>query len=104
MKRYRVMVTKPAENDLQGIARYIARELKEPAAAQRLVSKIKEAVMGLAEMPARHALVADEHLAAQGIRKIPVENYIIFYLISETDTTVTVIRVLYGKRDWINLL
>ena len=60
--------------------------------------------MSLAEMPTRYAMVADEHLAAQGIRKLPVENYIVFYVVSEQDKTVTVIRILYGRRDWEQLL
>jgi len=60
--------------------------------------------MSLDKLPVRPALVADKLLAAQGIRKLIVENYIVFYVISETDETVTVIRILYGGRDWECLL
>ncbi len=104
MKRYRILMTEPAADDLLRIAEYIAKELREPITAQKLVEKIKEAVMSLIHMPTRHALVADEYLAVQGIRKLPVENYIVFYVISEKDGTVTVIRILYGRRDWEQLL
>jgi len=78
-------MTEPSAEDLLKIAEYIARELREPATAQKLVGKIKEALMSLVEMPARYATVADERLAAQGIRKLPVENCILFYVISEKD-------------------
>ncbi len=61
---------------------YISRELREPAIAQRLVGKTKEAVMSIAE----------------------VDNYILFYVISEKDMVVTVVRILYVRRDWLNLL
>lgn len=104
MKRYKVMLTEPALEDLQEIVKYISNEFKEPAIAKRLVGKIKEAVMSLVEMPTRHAIVTDERLASQEIRKLMVENYIVFYVISEKDGAVTVIRVLYGRRDWENLL
>ena len=104
MKPYKVLMTGPAAKDLQLIAGYIADELLEPAIAKKLVSKIKEAVMSLAKMPTRHALVADERLAAQGIRKLIVENHIAFYVKSEKDETVTVIRILYGRRDWEHLI
>jgi len=104
MKQYKVLMTEPAAIDLQSIAGYIADELLEPVIAKNLVSKIKEAVVSLAKLPARHALVADERLAAQGIRKRLVENYIVFYVISEKNDTVTVIRILHGRRDWEHLL
>ncbi len=104
MKRYKVLMTEPAADDLQEIARYISRELREPAIAQRLVGKIKEAVMSLADMPTRYAPVGDERLASQGIRKLIVDNYILFYVVSEKDMAVTVVRILYVRRDWLNLL
>ncbi|MGE5417795.1 MAG: type II toxin-antitoxin system RelE/ParE family toxin [Acidobacteriota bacterium] len=104
MKRYKVLMTEPAAHDLSEITRYISKELREPVAAQKLIGKIREAVMSLADMPTRHALVADERLALQGIRKILVDNYIIFYLVFHKDETVVVIRILYGRRDWVDLL
>lgn len=104
MKRYRILMTEPAANELQQIAEYIAKELREPGTARKLIGKIKEAVLSLAEMPTRHTIMNDERLATLGIRKLPVENYIVFYVISEKDETVTVIRILYGRRDWEHLL
>lgn len=104
MKCYKILMTEPAADDLLKIAEYVARELREPTTAQKLVSKIKEAVMSLAEMPTRYTKVADERLAAQGIRKLPLENYIIFYVVSERDGTVTIVRILYSRRDWEHLL
>ncbi len=104
MKQYKVLMTEPAVDDLQAIVQYTSDELLEPVIAKKLVGKIKEAVMSLDKLPTRHALVADEHLGAQGIRKLIVENYIMFYMISEKDETVTIIRILYSKRDWKHLL
>lgn len=104
MKQYKVLMTEPASIDLQSIIGYIADELLEPVIAKKLVSKIKEAVVSLVKLPARHALVTDERLAAQGIRKLIVENYIVLYVISEKNNTVTVIRILHGRRDWEHLL
>lgn len=104
MKSYNVLMTQPAADDLKGIAAYISNEFREPSIAEKLVGKIKEVVMSLSEMPTRHSLVADEKLAIQEIRKIVVDNYIVFYTVSEKDATVTVVRILYGRRDWVNLL
>jgi toxin ParE1/3/4 len=104
MDRYSIDITEPAETDLIEIGNYIASELLEPSIAQKVVGKIGEAILALEELPFRNALVVDEKLAFQGIRKIIVENYIVFYIVTEGSKTVTVVRILYSKRDWINLL
>jgi addiction module RelE/StbE family toxin len=104
MENYQVFMTRSATQDLKGISSYIAYDLKEPSVAKKLVEKIKASVMCLAKLPLRHNLVSDENLAAQGFRKTMMDNYIIFYIVSEKDKTVTVMRILYGRRDWIHLL
>jgi addiction module RelE/StbE family toxin len=104
MERYKVFMTQSATQDLKDISAYIAHELKESSLAKKLVEKIKISVISLAKLPLRYALVSDESLAAQGFRKIMVDNYIIFYIVSEKDKTVSIIRILYGRRDWIHWL
>lgn len=104
MRPFKVLMAQPAVNDLREISLYTSKELREPIIAKRLISEIKEAVMSLCEFPNRHALVSDDYLAAVGMRKIMVANYIIFYVISEKDVTVTVVRILYARREWINIL
>lgn len=104
MNVYHIKIAQPAENDLQGVAHYIAKELREPLTAQRVIAKIGEAIMDLEQMPYRNALVNDERLAFQGIRKLMIDSYIAFYVISEEDERVTIIRILLGKRGWNNLL
>lgn len=104
MKSYAVLITLPAVEDLQSIVAYIADELREPSTARKLVNRIKEAVISLSEMPERYPLVADERLAMQKIRKMMVDNYVVFYVVSDEATTVTVVRILYGRRDWLSIL
>lgn len=104
MSRYCIEITEPAENDLNDIAIYIAKELLEPSIAKKIVNKIGEAIFTLDELPLRFTLVADERLASQGIRKIIIDNYIVFYIVEEDRKIVTVLRILYGKRDWVSLL
>jgi len=104
MKQYKIFMTEPAADDLQAIVGYISNELKEHSIAQKLLGKIKGAVMSLSEMPVRYSLVSDERLALQGVRKLMVENYIVFYIVSEDEELVSIIRILYGRRDWVHLL
>jgi len=97
-------MTRSAHNDLTGISSYIRDELREPVTALKLMEKIKDSITSLTTLPFRHNLVADEYLAALGFRKIIIDNYIVFYIVSEKGQTVTVVRILYGKRDWLHLL
>lgn len=52
----------------------------------------------------RNALVADERLFNQGICKIIVENYIVFYVLYEEHKRVTIVRILHSRRAWVKLL
>lgn len=104
MKKYSALITHTATEDLKSIASYISHELREPSIAKKLVENIKETVMSLEEMPTRHSLLRDANLAVQGIRKIMVDNYILFYIVSEKDNVVTIVRILYCRRNWANLL
>lgn len=100
MKACHLVTTEPAESNLKEIANYIAMELREPPTAQHMITKISETIFELEQMPKRNALVGDERLANQGIRKLVGGNYIVF----EENKSVSIIRILYGRRDWNNLL
>jgi addiction module RelE/StbE family toxin len=104
MKIYKAVFTHPAVTDLESIADYISIELQEPDIAKRMVTRIKESVLGLSNMPKGHPLILDKRLALQGIRKLVVDSFLVFYRVSDQDCTVTVIRVLSNRRNWNNLL
>lgn len=105
MTSYSIWITEPAEKDLQEIAFYIAAELQEPPSAVHVVSRIEEAILELEHLPFRYALVRDTILASKGIRMLPVDRYVVFYTVSDrSDAIVTIIRILYGKRNWMDLL
>lgn len=104
MKRYGVYVTQKAIDDLTEIGRHIFDELLQSNLSDKLLDKSEESIYGLETMPLKYLLASDKHLSDQGIRKLPVENYIVFYIVSEKNNKVNIVRVLYQKRNWINLL
>lgn len=104
MGNYNIQITEPAEKDLHEIAVYIAKELLEPETAKKIVSKIAKAIINLEDMPFRNAIITDARLTHIGIGKTFVDNYIVFYIVTEESKTVTIIRILYTRRNWINLL
>jgi plasmid stabilization system protein ParE len=104
MSRYRVDISEPAENDLREIVRYISAQLSAPMSALKMTETLDAALAGLADMPHRHPLVADERLASMGYRKLIVKNHIAFFTIDEKAKVVDVERILYARRDWLRIL
>lgn len=104
MTEYKVIIELPAQRDLQGLLRYITDTLKEPVVARRIYISIKEQILTLNQMPLRHSVVKEQPYAAMGVRKLLVENYIAFYIIDEEKREVHVLRILYNRREWQNIL
>lgn len=63
------------------------------------MNRIRETVRKLDIMPNRHEIVDREPWLTMGMRKLLVDNYIVFYLVDSDNMTVTVIRIFYGGRD-----
>jgi plasmid stabilization system protein ParE len=99
-----VEISQIAQEDIRGIFHYIRDTLLVPDTAYEQVGRIRDAILSLESMPDRHALLSDEYLASKGIRRILVGNYVVFFLINHREQAVRVIRVLYGRRDWANIL
>jgi addiction module RelE/StbE family toxin len=93
-----------AEEDLDGIFDYIANTLEAPVAANRLMIKIEKAIQGLKDAPRIGSKCRDETLNKKGYRKLIINNYIAFYLIDDKDRTVTIMRIIYGRRNYTALL
>ena len=101
---FKVILEAPASSDLRGILRYISQTLKEPATAKRIYLSIKTQISSLDQLPFRCPVVDSEPFASRGIRRLPTENYTVFFVIEEAKKEVHILRVLYSRREWQNLL
>lgn len=97
--KYKIILTKQADNDLRGIYEYIAFTLLEPEIAATQLDRIEKSTLSLDEMPERFKVFEKEPWYSRGLRQMPVDNFIVFYILNAEDETVTVIRVMYGGRD-----
>ena len=104
MDIFEISVTEPAEKDLRDIAKYISSQINAPTTALNMIQTIKVKIAKLETMALAYPLVRDDRLAALGYRLLSVKNYIVFYIVNEKEKTVDVDRILYGRRDWQNLL
>ena len=96
---FNVVYSSEARQDLRDIYEYIAYELLEPDTAAGQTNRIMKAARSLEQMPMRHRLYEEEPWHSQGLRFLPVDNYLIFYLQDETNNIVNMIRIMYGGRD-----
>ena len=101
---YKIRIMKPAQIDMREIYRYIAEDLQNPDAAVQRISLIDGAIQSLKKMPYRVPLVFDDYLASKGYRMVVVKTHLVFFIIREEIKTVSVMRVLYGRRDWVRML
>ncbi len=104
MKEYEVVISQKVMSDMQDIVNYISTQLYDVESAKRLVEKVEKAIISLSHMPNRNALLKDEEFSLKGIRRIIVENYVIFYICSEQNALVSIIRIAYNKRNWKDLI
>jgi toxin ParE1/3/4 len=89
-----VHLSAEAEDDLEAIGDYIARD--NPGRALRFLHELREKCRGLADMPERFPLVS--RYEASGVRKRVHGDYGIFYRIEARK--VVVIHILHGARDY----
>lgn len=104
-KPYQIQYTPLAYEDLNGIDSYIAETLGNPSsAADRLMEKMEKSIDQLKVFPYSGSEVGDAYLAAKGYRKLVVDNYIVFHLVSDEQRMVIVMRIIHGAREYQNLL
>lgn len=101
---YQINITESAENDLKDAALYIANILNNRTAANKLLDTADKELSSLINFPERNNLVHDAFLASNGIRMQMINNYIAFYVIREEIKSITILRIIHSRRDWISIL
>jgi toxin ParE1/3/4 len=96
---YEIEVTEQAESDLRGIFEYIAFSLQSLQNAAGQLDRLEKAIKDLCYMPERFRSYNKEPWQSRGLRIMPVDNYCVFYIPDKGKQVVTIIRVMYGKRD-----
>ena len=95
-------VSPEAHDDLRDIKEYITEELGNPSAAANTVSKITRAMRGLVAFPDIGAPLSPVVKIPNNYRFLVCGNYLVLY--RHEGNTVYVMRVVYGKRDYIKIL
>lgn len=96
---YCVKITDNAIQQMQDITEYIAMELMAPDTADRWLTHMENEVRGLGFMPERIPLIEEKAWRAMGIRKLVVDNFLVYFHVDEMEKTVWVTAIVYGGRD-----
>lgn len=94
-----IVYTFQARQDLKNIYEYIAYSLLVPDTARGMYRKIIQSARSLEFMPERNPLYQEEPWRGQGVRFLPVKNYLLFYTVNNETHTVSIARILYGGMD-----
>ena len=96
---YEIVITEQADTDLRGIFEYIAFELQSVQNASAQLERLEESIMSLEKMPERYRKYEKEPWYSCGLRMMPVDNFIVFYIPDHEKQLLTVIRVMYAGRN-----
>ena len=96
---WQVVYSAKAKQDLRNITEYLSYVLMMPDTARRVNRQIVSEIEGLDFMPTRFQVFPHEPWLGQGIRRLPVKNYNVFYEIYEDSHMVNIVRIMYAGRD-----
>lgn len=104
MEHYEVRMTPFAEKAAREIGQYIAGTLQSPQAAARTLAAIRREIRTPDIMPFRFPLVSEEPWHSEGVHKMPVRNFLVYYWVNEDKKTVSITHIIYAGRDQKNQL
>ena len=91
-----------AQADMEQIFEYIVFELKNPSAAVGQIADFQNALENVCSFPESCPYTGNEYVKERSLRKLIVNNYIVFYRVKGDE--IQVVRVLYGMRDFASIL
>lgn len=100
MDKYTVHLMPRALRDLDGIYGYIAKELFEPAIAERQIERLENGILSLDTMPTRCSVRRVGTYGNKGYRQLQIDNYTIIFRVDETKKQVIVVTVRYSRSQF----
>lgn len=100
---YKVLVTDEAINDVFDLVKYIHVELCSPSVADRLYVNLNREIDNMGYFPLKFS---DSGIRYRGytIHKKAYQSYLMFYIISDENQSIYVLRVLKDIMNWQEIL
>lgn len=100
MNKYKIKLTPRTVQDLDGIYRYIAEQIKEPEIANNLLDTLEDAIDSLEILPNRGAERKIGVYASKGYRQLFVKNFTLVYRVDEKHKQVIIMTVRYSMSSF----
>lgn len=101
-KQYKLTYLPLFKQDLEEAVLYIAYELQNPGAAQKLVDQVDRAILKRLENPESFEKYPSKHERKYPYYRIYVQNYVVYYVV--IDDVMEVRRFLYKERNTKKLI
>lgn len=98
-EQYEVHLTPYALHQMLEIAQYISTDLQAPETAKKWLDTMETEIGSLSFMPARIPLTEEEPWHSQGIRKMTVKNFLVYFWVEKVKLHVWVTAVVYARRN-----
>ncbi len=93
------MLTDYAQQQLMQIITNVSKLMAAPVAARHWSARLEKEITSLSYLPLRYPLLELEPWRSEGIHRMVVDKFIVYYWVDEATKTVWVIAVVLGKRD-----
>ena len=97
--KYDYVLTVSAENDIDEAYEYISAELSNQDAATSFADALEEKFEELCFTPKLGHIVENEYLKRNDIRMVHVKNFLVYYLIDDSEKRIVILNVVYNKRN-----
>lgn len=101
---YNLYITETANKQLDNIVNYMIHKLKNPSAASLFLDNLEQKLKVLCDNPQMYELIQDKRLLIKGYRKIPLDNYIIIYLVNDNTQEIEIRDIFYCRQDYSKYL
>ena len=98
-EKYTVKITTQAQEQLREIASYISYALQAPGTAVKILDMLEKEILSLDQFPNRVPLTMEEPWHSQGVHKLPVKNYLVYFWVDEEAKKVQIIGVIYARAN-----
>lgn len=91
--------TESIKKDLEEINNYLIKELNNFIAAKELFNKLDSILETILLFPYAGAVIKNPSITSKEVRKITINNYILFYIPDLTIKKITILRMIHKSRD-----
>lgn len=102
IKKYKVIITPTAYNEIDSIYNYITMNLYAEKAAKNLMNKVEEKIQNLKDSPKMYNEIRKIDELKRTYRRMVIDNYVILYTIDESNDSVFVSHMYYGGTNYMN--